>query len=686
MIKNRGFSKAHRRIDLTKSVVLYNQFDTPRFLDGKILNVRPDPEDFRDKIYQASLQEIQSFMIPEIVHEKGQPVAYKGVSIRDQGVEGSCTGQALAAVIDLQNYKRSVEGADVPERVSARMLYEEARGYDEYPDDDLPGSSIRGAIKAFYHRGVSGDAKAPYIPGDIDWELTVPIAKDARRVTLGAYYRLRHILNDYHAALNEVQAIFCSSMIHDGWKKESIKENDGFIVWPQDGLTRPTGAHAFAIVGYDSKGFIVLNSWGEEWGKLNTKKLSGKACEHCAELLPGMAHWSYWDWQENVLDAWVLRLQAPTGRASGFSGGYHRNSVQTNPASQKNVISASSPSSLIMGHYIHVDDGKLVRQKPYNNSLNTFKQTADFLANQDLIADHRRRYDHLLFYAHGGVNDLEMAAGRAELWTNKLKKNGVYPIFYFWNTGLHNIISDVLQSKLDQALMRTGSVTDFTDLMLEKLVKPLVKPVWSEMKNDADNAMRSAKLDLGQAWDASRILFDAAKYRKVNPLKVHFVGHSAGAVLLGRLFQRAKEEHYGLEQITSSVDLLAPAVTWDLFKRTLNPFAKKMEYKTFSVYNLSDKDERADTVRQLYRKSLLYLVSRALEIRKQEPLVGMDRYWSAHKKSTRIRYVIAGKTLGRNGKGFASESKTHGGFDQDSNTLNDVLYGIINKVPAFGFE
>ena len=26
------------------------------------------------------------------------------------------------------------------------------------------------------------------------------------------------------------------------------------------------GGHAFAIVGYDQDGFIVLNSWGRNWG------------------------------------------------------------------------------------------------------------------------------------------------------------------------------------------------------------------------------------------------------------------------------------------------------------------------------------------------------------------------------------------------------------------------------------
>ena len=118
-----------RADDLVKNKTRTNKFD------GNILNVRPDPPDFRDRVYQSSLQEIKSYLIPELDPPTitGEVSYSNGVAVRDQGSEGSCTGQALAAVIDFQNKKRKLDGADVPNNVSARMLYEEAREYDEYP-------------------------------------------------------------------------------------------------------------------------------------------------------------------------------------------------------------------------------------------------------------------------------------------------------------------------------------------------------------------------------------------------------------------------------------------------------------------------------------------------------------------------------------------------------------------------
>lgn len=157
--------------------------------------------------------EIPAFKAP--LHTPGRS-RKDPLAVRNQLSEGSCTGQALAAVIDMQNVKRRRQGAAVPWRVSARMLYSSAQTFDEFADDDLPGSSIRGAIKGFWNRGACSETAMPYLPGLRNDEMTVDVAKDARAIGLGAYFRLEHKLNDHHAALEEADAILVSAMIHDG--------------------------------------------------------------------------------------------------------------------------------------------------------------------------------------------------------------------------------------------------------------------------------------------------------------------------------------------------------------------------------------------------------------------------------------------------------------------------------------
>ncbi len=75
----------------------------------RVLNVRGDPPDIRDRIYEPALVRLKS----EIDHRE------PGL-ILDQGQEGACTGFGLTAVINLLNLRRGTGEF----KASARMLYE----------------------------------------------------------------------------------------------------------------------------------------------------------------------------------------------------------------------------------------------------------------------------------------------------------------------------------------------------------------------------------------------------------------------------------------------------------------------------------------------------------------------------------------------------------------------------------
>jgi hypothetical protein len=500
-------------------------------IDGHWLNVRPDPVDFRDKPYSPGLVEIKAFLDPLPIPDE---------FIREQGAEGSCTGHALAAAIDVQNRRRRTDfiakgmsGAQidalVPEQVSARMIYECAKAYDEFPEDGLQGSSVRGAIKGFFHNGVCSEALAPYVDGDKKWRLTVERAKDARKTSLGSYLRLRHILYDYHAALCEVGSIYASAIVHDGW----LQPADGRIALAERDKRRIIGAHAFAIIGYDADGFIVLNSWGAKWGE------------------NGIAHWSYEDWQEHVLDAWVLRLAVPSEKTFHAVGG--RDPRPTTASGRK----ASIPRIEINGHYIHVKDGNYVRSGNYWNDKSSFVETAERLKNPPAGAT---KYEHLLFYAHGGLNEVDDAVDRAHRMIPVFKELKVYPIFFIWRTGFMEELTDVIRGQQDRVLERTAGFTDITDRVLEVMLRPLGRLIWREMKDDAQDAMvaGASRNAAGDGWEATQILLGAALEAG---MKLHFVGHSAGAILLGQLLKRAKAEKAKLKEGLGSVSLYAPGCT-----------------------------------------------------------------------------------------------------------------------------
>ena len=85
----------------------------------------------------------------------------------------------------------------------------------------------------------------------------------------------------------------------------------------------------------------------------------------------------------------------------------------------------------------------------------------------------------MLFYAHGGLNDLNDAAERAANMKEMFMKERIYPVFFLWRTGLWNAMSDALASVFDRVLRRSGGVTDLTDNIIEKLARPIVKPILS---------------------------------------------------------------------------------------------------------------------------------------------------------------------------------------------------------------
>lgn len=379
------------------------------------LTAREDAPDFRDYVYQPALLNLDNYLD-----------APRGLNIRDQGKEGSCTGFGLAAVIDrlIKESKRKHKGKEIT--VSARMLYDMAKRYDEWSGENYSGSSCRGALKGWYNMGV---CREELYPDDAagGTGFTVDAAKDARSNTIGAYYRLGNRISDYHAALMEVGAIFCSASVHAGWDEGQVDSKSGEIPFHKKAL----GGHAFAIVGYNGKGFWIQNSWGEKWGK------------------NGTALWTYEDWLANVQDAWVFRMALPTPQIWHLPARSHANSEAAEGGSKPTRAE-------IAGHFSHFDDGEFKDSGRYWSNRDDVKLTADLVADST-------DYDHLLFYAHGGLNSPTASARRIAAMKETFKANRIYPYHFMYDTGLLEELKDVIIGRRQEADARAGGFTDWLD-------------------------------------------------------------------------------------------------------------------------------------------------------------------------------------------------------------------------------
>jgi hypothetical protein len=585
-----------------------------------------DTPDFRDWIYQPAL-----VRLAKKIDRPGR------LKILNQGAEGSCTGFALAAVINLLRQRSRYTGF-----VSARMLYEMAKHHDEWPGYRYQGSSCRGAIKGWYNMGVCLESKWPYVEGKPGF-LTVPAAKDARKNTLGAYYRLGTRVSDFHAALNEAGVIYCSADIHEGWEKPKA----GVIPYKGKSL----GGHAFAIVGYDQRGFWVQNSWTRRWGD------------------QGTALWLYEDWQQNISDAWVQRLAVPTPQVwvLPLEGG-------SDAGRAKGLFKKTPTRAEIAGHFAHIDDGHFDEGGRFWSNELDVRQTAELVAASD-------KYDHLLFYAHGGLNSIEDSARRITAMKETFKANRIYPYHFMYDTGLLEELKDVLAGKNREVTERAGGLADWTDRLIERGTQKAGRALWRQMKLGAQRPFSSNGAGRSVLREFLHALAETGK-----GMSVHVVGHSTGAILQAYLLEALAE--LSPDRRVASASLLAPAASVALFTTHFAPLLRSRKPRAgidrMDVYNLSEKIELDDHVAGVYRKSLLFLVSRSYE---EDPLpaglLGLEH--DCKPLASKFNNLRMHVSQGNVPRARFSRSETHGEFDNDALTMNSVLARVVGKKPTQPF-
>ncbi len=569
------------------------------------LTTRKDAVDLRDRAFAPapfslpdefpSADEIKTFL----------PRYSKAGLILDQGQEGACTGFGLACVINYLRWRKAGVPAKL-ESVSARMLYNFARRYDEYSGENYEGSSCRGAIKGWFNHGVCPEADWPYDSVQAV-EPKYGYAERASANTVGVYYRVDlKSVTDLQAAIHQVGAVYVSAFTHVGWddvvcatKGKAPSCHADVPLIPFAGRPSEDGGHAFALVGFNADGFIIQNSWGKTWG------------------MGGFAVLSYADWLANGMDAWVVALGVP-GVVAGRSG-----ASTTRTASLAGGADTSrwwSERQAYEHSIVTGNDGRVRRYLTEDELSRTLLHQAAGLPDQWFRCNPTVKTKRLVIYAHGGLNSEGAAIERARAMGRYFLGNDCYPLFLVWKTGLLESIGDIIGEWHSGQPTRTAGMLDWVieqnDLMLEKgLGRKVVRPVWSEMKENAELAFSSSR---------GGDLLVTALQKLISTwgenLEIHLVGHSAGSIILGHMLTLMAQR--GLADKVSSVHLYAPACSVQFANRHYAPHAKLMQKMDISL--LSDRVENDDNTMFVYRKSLLYFVSNALETDLRTPILGME--------------------------------------------------------------
>lgn len=605
----------------------------------RVLNARRDTLDFRDRMFEPTLVEVPT-QVPLARYVR------HAVPVLDQGKEGACTGFGLATVANYLLTVRKVKPD--PRPVSPRMLYEMARRYDEWPGEDYSGSSARGAMKGWHKHGVCGEqaweyGEAPTPAGG----LTRARTADALRRPLGAYLRVNHKdLVAMHCALAEVGILFATALVHRGWSEVNAR---GELRWPS---IRTAGGHAFAIVAYDEDGFWIQNSWGPGWGR------------------KGFARVSYDDWLANGTDVWVARLGAPVVLRE------HQSPAIAHSASAGASVAYSY--SDLRPHVVSLgNDGVLQPGGDFGSSAAEVER----IFREDIPAATAGWPEkHVLLYAHGGLVPERTAVQRLAEYRAAMLGAHVYPISFVWHSDFWStvgfLLEDALRRRRPEGVLTAAKdfLLDRIDDTLEVLARIPGKLAWEQMKGNARGATQAN----GGALLALRHL---VALRQAMPLRLHIVGHSAGAIFQAGVVRWLAAQGQAIDTCT----LWAPACTMEVFRQDYLPAIEDGTIGRFSLFALDDAAEQEDHCARVYNKSLLYLVSRSFEesaFGPGTPLLGMANWIAASAELRALaelgkaEVILSPNRLPRGDPG-AAEAREHGAFDDDRNTVLATLHRVL---------
>ena len=206
-------------------------------------------------------------------------VPFKGPT-RDQGQEGSCTGQAGAAKVDLDYRQfsdwqdRSIDPAKF--EASAEFIYL----CNLVADGDLgtdAGSSLHQTAITISRKGACPNSVMPYRDSQYSQTPT------ANQYASAALYRMQpyHYLPDLQSmksciapsAAGPGHSFIFGILVYDSFEAEWPKP--GFMPMPNLATEQCLGGHAQHAIGYDDTivfpdgnkgGLLVQNSWGGGWG------------------------------------------------------------------------------------------------------------------------------------------------------------------------------------------------------------------------------------------------------------------------------------------------------------------------------------------------------------------------------------------------------------------------------------
>lgn len=196
----------------------------------------------------------------------------------DQGKVGSCVSWAIDyAAYDILEKEQGITGApQAPMYTYAQIV----KGVDQ-------GSTPDETFQILEKQGV--DNQADYWQGNFDYT-TQPTAAEttsAAKWKLSGHTTLptgAGIQAGVEKSIAAGEPVVISIQVHQSWMKISPQDASSYGYEPGDDTADPiVGGHEVAIIGYNSQGVRIENSWGTGWGDGGYINVSWAFLQHQVE-------------------------------------------------------------------------------------------------------------------------------------------------------------------------------------------------------------------------------------------------------------------------------------------------------------------------------------------------------------------------------------------------------------------
>jgi hypothetical protein len=163
------------------------------------------------------------------------------------------------------------------------------------------------------------------------------------------------------------------------------------------------------------------------------------------------------------------------------------------------------------------------------------------------------------------------------------------------------------------------------EILREFYLADLGQWVWGNMKEKADQMWLSCDGLAGNAIHGARYFLEqlCELQRRRDDLVIDLVGHSAGSIVICQMFRAAADANLPIK--IRNVIFMAPACSSKLFLKEIVHVSGRFE--KFRMFTMNDAFECKNfLVPLVYTRSLLYLISGALDGEDDEPVAGLDRF------------------------------------------------------------